>query len=235
MRTKTLLITAALTAAGALSSMAQVYSVNIVGYVNLNIPGNGSFSMIANQLNNGLTPQNQIKDLLPAPPDKTTIYKYDPVAGYSSEQYDAGLGQWTSLGVTTINPGEGAFIFAATAFTATFVGEVQLSSTVNFGNPPGSFAIASSVIPQAGYLHLGPTAPPPVDGNPDLGLTPTDKETIYLYDPVAGYSSYSWDAGLNGWGGDPTAAGPEVAVGQAFFNFSATASSWTRTFVVGPP
>ena len=35
MRTKTLLLTAALTAAGALTSMAQVYSINIVGYINL--------------------------------------------------------------------------------------------------------------------------------------------------------------------------------------------------------
>ena len=46
MRTKTLLLTAALAAAGVVSSMAQVYSVNSVGYVNLTLP-NG-FSMIAN-------------------------------------------------------------------------------------------------------------------------------------------------------------------------------------------
>ena len=46
MRTKTLLLTAALSAAGIATSMAQVYSANAVGYVNKLIPT--GFSMIAN-------------------------------------------------------------------------------------------------------------------------------------------------------------------------------------------
>src|SRR5947207_10303632 len=46
MRTKTLLLTAALAAAGAASAMAQnVYSVNAVGYANVSVPS--GFSMIA--------------------------------------------------------------------------------------------------------------------------------------------------------------------------------------------
>src|SRR6478672_7317898 len=47
MRTKTLLLTAALAAVGVSSSMAQVYSVNVVGYVNKSVPK--GFYMLANQ------------------------------------------------------------------------------------------------------------------------------------------------------------------------------------------
>ena len=46
MRTKTLLLTAALSAAGIASSMAQVYSVNAVGYVNT--PLVTGFNLISN-------------------------------------------------------------------------------------------------------------------------------------------------------------------------------------------
>ena len=52
MKTKTLLIAAATLAVGIISSQAAVYSQNIVGYVNLNVPMNG-FNQIANQLDIG--------------------------------------------------------------------------------------------------------------------------------------------------------------------------------------
>src|SRR5687768_8351279 len=50
MRTKTLLLTAALAAAGLTSSMAQVFSVNAVGFVNVTVPAS-SFALLANPLN----------------------------------------------------------------------------------------------------------------------------------------------------------------------------------------
>jgi len=49
---KTLLITAAALAAGIISTQAQVYSQNIVGYINLSVPVNG-FNVLANQLDIG--------------------------------------------------------------------------------------------------------------------------------------------------------------------------------------
>src|SRR5213075_206777 len=86
MRTKTTLLTAALVAAGALTSMAQVYSVNIVGYINLNIPK--GFSMIANQLDT--TPDNTLASVLPNPPENTSCYKFTltpPPAHYVSSNF----------------------------------------------------------------------------------------------------------------------------------------------------
>jgi hypothetical protein len=58
MRTKTLLLTAALAVAGLSSASAQVYSVNAVGYINLSLPK--GFSMICNQLK--ASPDKQIKN-----------------------------------------------------------------------------------------------------------------------------------------------------------------------------
>lgn len=52
MRTKTLLIAAAALAAATISSQAQVYSQNVVGYVNQSIPA-GHYQIIGSQLING--------------------------------------------------------------------------------------------------------------------------------------------------------------------------------------
>jgi hypothetical protein len=222
---------AALTAAGALTSMAQVYSVNMVGYININVPGPSKFSMLANQLNN--TPNNTVATLMPAPPGGTVVYKFNfPLQAFDSTLYDGGAHAWTDPTIT-MNPGEGVFIFAPVAFTATFVGEVQLSSTVTV--PQGGFSIASSVIPQQGYLH-SPVAI--VDGNADLlyGI-PQNNEVVYTFDTtLQAYNSALWDAGSQNWG-SATAPGPLLKVGEAFFNFTPGTSgnhAWTRNFSVGP-
>ena len=57
MRTKTLLIAAAALAVGIISSEAQVYSQNVVGYVNVTVPSHG-YTFVGNQLQNG-TDANQ--------------------------------------------------------------------------------------------------------------------------------------------------------------------------------
>src|SRR5438477_12739115 len=106
MRTKTLLLTAALTAAGALISMAQVYSVNIVGYINLSVPK--GYSMIANQLN--ASPDNKLSTIMPNPPENTTVYKFNPgTGGYFSYNFSADNPGWLPAD-GSLAPGEGAFI-----------------------------------------------------------------------------------------------------------------------------
>src|SRR6266481_9690813 len=67
MRTKTLICAAAL-AAGALTSWAQsnVYSLNVVGYVNTTLPGNSAITMIGNPLNN-TSGGNNISNLFTEP------------------------------------------------------------------------------------------------------------------------------------------------------------------------
>src|SRR5688572_12147371 len=76
MRTKTLLIAAALGGASIASSMAQVYSANAVGYVNLSL--GAGYTIIANPLNGT---NNNLNTILPLPDsaDGTQIYRFNPV------------------------------------------------------------------------------------------------------------------------------------------------------------
>src|ERR1700674_3452751 len=79
MRTKTLICAAALLAAGVATSMAQsnVYSLNVVGYVNVPTTGGGFFNMIANPLNNA---NNSITNLFSTAQDGDQVYRWDVVA-----------------------------------------------------------------------------------------------------------------------------------------------------------
>jgi len=225
MRTKTTILTAALVAAGALTSMAQVYSVNEVGYINLAIPT--GFSLIANQLNN--QPDNTYKTLFPTATtaNNTVLYKFDNVIGaFGSEQISGGV--WSGGGNTTLNPGEGAFIFTSVAFTATFVGEVQ-TGTSTVVQPVG-FAIVSSVIPQQGRVY---DVGAPGDGQIDLGNgIPSAGQVWYQFDNALG--AYGANQYSGGWSAEP---GPLLKVGESAFVFTSGtggAHNWTRTFNVGP-
>jgi hypothetical protein len=217
MRTKTLLLTAALTAAGALTSMAQVYSVNIVGYINVNVPH--GFSMIANQLNN--SPDNHLATLFPNPPNGTFVYQFNNASStYIVDDFADGAWEGDTAGAMALNPGVGVFINnPGTAFTATFVGEVQLVSTVAI---PHNFSIVASVIPQSANLDV-------------LGYVPGNGDFVYQFQNAS--SSYRVNDFADGaWEGDDGGVAPTPAVGEGFFILNANApKSWTRTFVVGPP
>src|SRR5262245_21027337 len=121
MRTKTLLLAAVLSAAGIASSLAQVYSVNVVGYVNVSLTA--GFNLICNPLKN--TAGNQLNNILPltAADDGTIVYWYAGGAFQNSTFFSA-AGGW--IPNQPINPGTGIFISVAAAKTVTFVGEVPL-------------------------------------------------------------------------------------------------------------
>jgi hypothetical protein len=210
MRTKTLLLSAAVGAVGLLASNAQVYSVNSVGYVNLAIPT--GFSMIANPLN---TSDNTVGSLLnPATsglPDGTTLYKFNPANG----QYQVNVldfGEW-ALPAMTLNPGEGAFIQHGGAPTSvTFVGEVAQGALTQ--NIPQGFSIQASQVPQSGQLDTV------------LGFPAVDGDTVFMFVNATGqYSVHVFDFG--DW-----SIPPVPRVGESFFVQKAAATVWTRTFSV---
>jgi hypothetical protein len=209
MRTKTLLLSAAaLGAAGLITTSAQVYSVNAVGYINVAVPT--GFSLIANQLNHG---NNTLGAVLPTAPDGTTVYKFTGT-GYEISTFDELDAAWSNPNIT-MAPGEGAFIrnSGAAAFTLTFVGEVpqgNLSNTL-----PQGFSIRSSQVPQAGRVTT------------DLGLPANDGDTIYQF-RSGGFVINSFDELDNAWG----PAEPNVAVGESFFLRRAAAGNWARNFNV---
>jgi len=224
MRTKTLLLTAALAAAGIATSKAQVYSVNAVGYVNTTLtPG---FNLISNPLDNknGNVIKDLFKNITPTLPNNLKVYKLVGTS-FVTATYDDIAADFIGGGATaTLDPnkGEGAFVQVpgTATLTATFVGEVpqgNLSVTL-----PTGFSIVSSPVPQAGN-----TADLKLDAVGQQGDkifkfdTTTKKYVTAAFDDIVGGFTLS--------NGNPITLG----VGEAFYYQNSKAQkTWTRTFSV---
>ena len=214
MRTKALLCAAAL-AAGAVTSMAQsnVYSLNVVGYVNTTLAGGGTlgkFQMIANPLN---TTNNTIGSLMPSAPDGTVLYKFNG----TSFDIATSLGGWDHPEFT-LKPGEGAIVNSPNNWTNTFVGEV-LQGTL--ANPyPAGFSIRASQIPLAGTLTA-------------LQLPASqlqDGDVVYQFNTTTqAYDIYTLLGGS--WVGGPLTE-PTLAVGEALWLQPQAGGTWNQTFTV---
>jgi hypothetical protein len=142
MRTKTLLAITAVGVAGIATSMAQVFSVNAVGYVNKTVPAN-SFAMLSNPLK---AATNTINALFTGVPAGFAVYVYTPGKGYDIAQYDDLDGKFLPDAVANMEllPGQGVFVKnpSANPVTITFVGEVMQGHLVTDLVP--GFQIVSS-------------------------------------------------------------------------------------------
>jgi hypothetical protein len=198
--------------------MAQVYSVNAVGFVTIDIPV--GLSMIANPLT---ADTNTVAALFPNATDGTTIYKYNfsgATPGFTINSF--GFGAWDNP-TDTLLPGEGAFIKTTTTppgnFTVTFVGQVSQGGTgggLPLSHPvPKGLSIQSSEVPQSGPVVAA------------LGFPATDGDTIYQFDNASGkYVLHDFSFGT--WGqGEPV---PKV--GESFFVQKIDSKPWTRVFSV---
>jgi hypothetical protein len=223
MRTKTLLLTAALSAAGIATSMAQVYSVNAVGYVNTDLlPG---FTLISNPLDNktGNTIQNLFgTGINGSIPQGLIVYYFNSTTDtFVSASYDD-IDQAflpAANAATVVPPGEGVFVLNPSANTikVTFVGEVPQGAASNQQLPQG-FSIKASTVPIAGPVTT-------------MSFPAAQGDIIYEWDPVADkYVSNSFDDIDNTW----LPAVPNIDVGEAFFLFKNAATTWTRNFSVNP-
>jgi hypothetical protein len=242
MRTKTLLLGAAAIAASVATSMAaNVYSVNVVGYINVTAqPG---FNIIANQLDvDGVDAISTVLNATtPASQDGAEVLKF--VNGnFSSDFYAAtltdGLGfiGWYD-GITgnpstnTIAPGVGIFYFnpASTNITLTLTGTVvQGTNSVSL---PAGFSLISTIAPQAIVLDTTATNNfPAIDGDEYLPWVNGNFGTADFY-----AASLSDGLGFIGWYDSVLGnqVYPTPAVGSGFFLYNNGAStSWTRNFEV---
>jgi len=227
MRTKTLLLSVALGAASIAAVMAQttpVYSVNIVGYVNKQVPA--GFSLIANPLVTGANKGNKLIDVLPTAPDGAVVYKWLNASGKFQDGITYFLGDWSKVNDTdsdVLAPGEGAFLYIdpttvtpGQMTTLTFVGEVKTGDTsiaINKG-----FNLLANPVPQA--VDLSTVSFPAGDGDYILFWNSTTQK----YTDAVTYFAGSWDGPVV----------PEIAGG--FFVYKdpefGTAQTWTRTFNV---
>jgi hypothetical protein len=213
MRTKTLLLTAALSAAGIATSMAQtpVYSVNAVGYVNT--PLVKGFNMISNPLNNTAPNGNVVSNLFAALPGGSQVFVFNG-KGFDLADVDALGGGIAGPGAgKEVPPGNGVFVNVEANTTFTFVGEVPQGT---LHNPvPTGFSIKGSQVPQSGTVVA-------------LGYPGTEGDQIFQFDeltqkykPVIGFNLGAWDADVT------------LEVGDAvFINNPGAAKDWTRTFSV---
>ncbi len=209
MRTKTLLLSAAVGAVGLLAADAQVYSVNSVGYVNkaLATPG---FHMISNPLK---AATDNLNDIIPNAPEGSLIYTFTGGAfSPTVPEYFTGVG-WSPN--SAIAPGEGVFIYVPSPATLTFVGEVRQGAALTTAIPSG-FSIRGSQVPQQATLSA-------------LGVPGGDGDLVYTWDGAGqGYSATvpEFFTGV-GWSPDAT-----VGVADGFFVFAQAPRTWTRNFSV---
>ena len=208
MKTNTLLVAGLLMAASAASSFAQtVYSVNSVGFVNVNFPP--GFSIASNPLDGAA---NTVVALFPAStPNGSTVFKFNPAEGnFTSATFF--FGTWDNPTMTLV-PGEGFFFrnTAATTFINTFVGNVKQGTLVT--PLSAGFTLVSSQVPQSGLA------------NTDLGLPIGNGDTVFRFLNNSYVSSTfffgTWDTGE-----------PSINVGEGFFTRRSSSGNWTRTFSV---
>lgn len=217
MRTKLFLAAAAIVAAGALSSQAQnVYSLNVVGYVNQTLPS--GYSLIANPLKAGVT--NGANEIMPLVDG--SIYLTWNGTAYDYRSYDGG---WIDFNFNpstapSLPPGKGFFYFNPNASTVqTWVGEViPAPGATNALALPSGYSLVGSVLPVGGAdITAAPVSLPIIDGSIVLKWTGT------------AYDYRSYDGGWIDFNFNPTTA-PSYAVGDGFFFFNPNATTnWVQS------
>lgn len=231
MKTKTLVLAAAALTACALSASAQsnVYSLNIVGYVNVPVnaaptPGTDGFTLVANPLDNGAG--NISSNLVPAGlPTASKIWVFDPTTGYNFANKKS-TGAWGSA--FAIPPGTGYFISHSNniAYTNTYVGNVpgsvpgSLTNDLTFGTT--GFKLVGSIYP------IGGNATNTGSNTINLPSSLPTGSKIWVFDTVTGYN-FANKKSTGAWGSTFT-----LNVGQGFFinNPSNTPAQWIQN--VGP-
>jgi hypothetical protein len=213
-------------AAGLVTSQAQVYSQNVVGYINITLkPG---WNLIANQLVNGTNGLNQI---FPTAPADTALLKWNfggQTFGAQQDYFD-GLGwyQGVNPSTATVSPGEGFFMQNQTGVNqvVTLTGQVTTGNnlTVNIQGP--GYGFYSSIVPDGQNF----------DNNGFPTGTPAADMTYFTFDPTLGAAgSYTttltYYDGL-GWYNGITPSTPAPSIGQGFvINNPNASTSWTRNF-----
>jgi hypothetical protein len=248
MRTKTLLLSAAVVAAGLVSSIAQsnVYSVNIVGYVNKNSAL--GFSAHANPLNANISDAaNNVINNSSGQWDGSSVYLFNGV-NFVVYLIDSSSGTgYTDLGGNPIaapilSPGKGyLFNNQVSSNVLTYVGTVtgSIASTVlsnNFTLPSSPLNnLVGSPLPLGGGISTAlklDNSTGQLDGDavqiPNIVGGNLVSYTLRLFDSSSG-------TGFTDVGGNPVPE-PQIAVGSSFLfvNNNATPASWNQVVNVGP-
>jgi len=245
MRTKTLILSGLLAALSGASALAQVYSLNAVGYINVLVP-NG-WSIITDPLYAVNQQTSQTIDQILGPTflngGATTP---DPYAGIAVISWDAAPGAqyyystlfvtqtpgfapaWSIPSVatgTSFNPGQALWIYNPNAeFTLTFVGTVPQGTVTNILQP--KWNLVGPIVPIVG----------PMDSSLGLVPTPGDALCSYFNNNVSQFfntTDFATASNPTTWS---LSAAPTLALGQGLFyyNNGPAATNWVTTFSIQP-
>jgi len=155
---KTLLIAAAALAAGIISTQAQVYSQNVVGYYNLTLPA--TYSLVSVQFQVGSS--NGASEVFPSIPDGTAMIQWNASGStFVYNYYDTGAGStppaqsWymsdyaTPTNQPVLKVGQSVFLLPPTAVTNAVVGTVPSAATNNL---IAGYNMIASALPAGGAI-----------------------------------------------------------------------------------
>jgi len=234
---KTLLIAAAALAAGVISSNAQVYSQNVVGYYNLPITS-GGYNFVSVQFNVGVS--NGASEIFTTIPDGTEFLAWDPIhSSFIVNYYDTGGGStapaqsWYMLDYSTstnqpvYTPGTSVFVVPTANATNTFVGTVVNAYTNNL---IAGYNMAASALPIAGpatnaLFNLN-SAP---DGTEYIQWDFTHQTYVINYYDTGGGSTIpgnSWYMADYSTATNP----PSLSVGQGLFIVPPSPFAYSQTY-----
>jgi len=198
-------------------AQSNVYSLNVVGYVN--VPLVAGYNMIANPLDlDGTGTNNTVQGTFGTSlANNTAVYKF--TGGGFNGFYSFNRGAWSAgANTATLNPGEGIFLQVPANTNFTFVGQVLQGSQTNQFIAPG-YTLLGSKIPLSGAIQT------------TLQYIPANGDAVYLYDQTlnagqGGYNSFLFST-RGGW----SPSQPNIAPGVGFF-LNTTQSSWVQNFTV---
>jgi hypothetical protein len=218
MKNKTLLIAAAALVAGVISSEAQVYSANIVGYANVVCAGASGYTLVANPLDDGNG--NQLTNIIGGLPNKSQVITWNGTA-YNTAINKSG-GNWG--GSVALPPGTGFFvkngIASSPSFTNTFVGTVGAVGLAGGSTMTNTLAAGYNLVgSQVAFAGDATTDP-----NINLGTTLANKSQMIdwnsgtqLFDTAVNKSGGAWGSPFN------------ITVGQGFFINNKVGTNWVQT------
>ena len=217
MRTKSLCLAAAVLAGGILAASAQVYSLNVVGYVNKVAPVANQFALWANPLDTGAG--NTITNLFPTVANGTQIRTWNGAAYVSAQK---SFGNWNTNLV--LAPGTGFFIkypLASGVVTNTFVGEVKFDQPATGGGGTNNTSITSTFSLVGSKMPVGGNLTALGVGTLNLGAALANGSQVRAWNGTAFVSAQksfgNWNTNL------------PIEVGDGFFvRVSAGTSNWVQ-------
>jgi len=210
--------------AGIVSSNAQVYSANVVGYVNVSAPA-GQFVLAANPFTTG---DDVLSNVVQNVAGASTVNFWNG-SGFTTATYKGGLHQWQLAGNinadnTAVPPGVGFFLNASATTNVTFIGSV----VANTGGGTATNVLTGVTVPVGSLIPYVDV----VTNTTTINLQVAGASTLNQWNVSAQafQPTFTYKGGLHVWQqpGNVT-TNPVIHAAEGFFLTPAGATNWVET------